>query len=99
MPENGSIEFRIHENVDLDTWIRFLSELDQKLCDILCFRGSAIAKKPAKIEKWLATGQKSIFFQNSFFLFFVTILVTNLAAGEEDSAINASIPYFIPPPN
>ena len=40
-------------------------------------------QKNAKTEKWLATGQKSIFFKNSFFLFFVTILVTDLGGREQ----------------
>ena len=90
------------ENMEIHVKGVFLGQLDQKLLQVLFINMRIMAKtdqKNAKTPKWLATGQKSIFFQNSFFLFFVTILVTNLAAGEEDSAINASIPYFIPPPN
>ena len=72
--------------MEIHVKVVFLGQLDQKLLQILFLNMRIMAKmdqKNAKTEKWLAIRQKSIFFQNSFFLFFFTLLVTDLGGREQ----------------
>ena len=72
--------------MEIHVKVVFLGQLDQKLLQILFLNMRIMTKmdqKNAKTEKWLAIRQKSIFFQNSFFLFFFTLLVTDLGGREQ----------------
>ena len=85
--------------MEIHVKVVFLGQLDQKLLQILFLNMRIMAKmdqKNAKTEKWLALRQKSIFFQNSFFLYFFNLLVTDLGgASRFGQKVDLSPPLLI----
>ena len=84
--------------MEIHVKVVFLGQLDQKLLQILFLNMRIMAKmdqKNAKTEKWLAIRQKSIFFQNSFFLFFFTLLVTDLGGARAGLAKKSIYPPLL----